>query len=124
MRGVRLRRRLTEPSLRVVRIDAPLAWARRHEDVVVAFEKLSRGKWSAYLVGDDGAVLLSFDWLAADGLLAGEEWEEFPIKARDETWLEFEQGWFGWVKSDGEDVYVAEGPSEDMVRLRKGRKPT
>jgi hypothetical protein len=63
-------------------IDLPLAWARPHEDVVVAFERFSPTNWQAHLVSTDGEVLLAFPWHDhADRLLVGSENGEFPIPA-------------------------------------------
>jgi hypothetical protein len=112
---------LTRRSYR--RVDLPLAWARRHENVVVAFEDWSRDNWHAYLVGDNGAVLLDFTWDDhADRLLVGEP-EKFPVAASEEAWWGREQEWFVWVKAEGDDVYMAEGSFEDIgYRVRNPRK--
>lgn len=137
MGRVRLRKPSAEPSLRVfeawvrglgftrrsfVRVDLPVAWARRHDDVVVAFEDWSRDNWHAYLVGT-GAVLLAFPWDDhADRLLVSEP-EEFPVAASEEAWDGHEQEWFVWVKAEGDDVYMAEGSFEDLgYRTRNPRR--
>jgi hypothetical protein len=101
-----------------VRVDLPVAWARRHADVVVAFmDGSSELGWHAHVVGDDGDVLLSFPWVDhVDRLLAGEA-EELPTVARTDAWDDLEQGWWGWVKAEGDEVFVAETDFDDLSRV-------
>ena len=68
-------------------IDLPIAWARPHEDVVVAFDLYSPMNWQAHLVSTDGQVLLAFPWHDhADRMLLRSENGEFPIHADEEVW--------------------------------------
>jgi hypothetical protein len=99
-----------ESELRSVRVDLPVAWARRHSDVVVAFmDGSSDLGWHAHLVGDDGDVLLSFPWLDhVDRVLLGQEDGDLPTVARQNAWDDLEQGWWGWVKAEGDDAFIAE----------------
>jgi hypothetical protein len=101
-----------------VRVDLPVARARRHSDVVVAFmDASSELGWHAHLVGDDGDVLLSFPWVDhVNEVLAGEA-EELPTVARDDAWDDVEQGWWGWVKAEGDDVFVAETDLDALSRV-------
>lgn len=104
-------------------IKLPLAWARPHEDVVVAFERFSPTNWQAHLVSTDGLVLLAFPWHDhADRLLLGSEHGELPIEADDEGWTALVQGWWAWVKADGPHVYVAEGDADEIHRIRRAGK--
>jgi hypothetical protein len=111
-----------------VRVDLPIEWAKRHTEVSVAFKDWSRDNWHVYVVGDDAAVLLSFPWDDhADRMLreadADAEFEEFPVIASKEAWEELEQEWFVWVRAHGDDVYMAEGSSDDMdSRVRNARR--
>lgn len=116
--------RLTRRSF--VRVDLPIEWARRHTEVEVAFKDWSRDNWHVYVVGDDATVLLSFPWDDhADRMLrdADAGFEEFPVTAKEEAWEELEQEWFAWVRAHGDDVYMAEGSSDEMnFRVRNARR--
>jgi hypothetical protein len=104
-------------------IDLPLAWARPHEDVVVAFDRFSPTNWQAHLVSTDGEVLLAFPWHDhADRLLLGSEHGEFPIQADEDAWTALVEGWWAWVKADGPHVYVAECDGGEIDRIRRARK--
>lgn len=107
-----------------VRVELPAVWARPHQTVVVGFNQWGEGMgWHTYLVGEEDEILLSFPWHDhADRTLAGEEAEEFPITAAEEEWEDVEQEWFAWVMADGDDVYTAEGSSDDMS-FRVGHAP-
>jgi hypothetical protein len=101
-----------------VRVDLPVAWARRHSDAVVAFmDGSSELGWHAFLVGDDGDVLLSFPWVDhVDRVLAGEA-AELPTVAGDDAWDDLDQGWWGWVKAEGDDVFIAETDFDGLCRV-------
>lgn len=104
-------------------IDLPTAWARPHEDVVVAFERQSPTNWQAHLVSTDGQVLLAFPWHDhADRILLGRETGEFPIHADEEAWDALEEGWWAWVKADGAYVYLAECDGDEIDRIRHARR--
>jgi len=104
-------------------IDLPTAWARPHEDVVVAFEPYSPTNWQAHLVSTDGQVLLAFPWHDhADRILLLSESEKFPIQADEEVWDAVEEGWWAWVKADGPHVYLAECDGDQIDRIRRARK--
>ena len=106
---------------RTVRL--PLAWARPHEDVVVAFVRFSPTNWQVHLASTEGEVLLAFPWHDhADRLLLGSEHGEFPIEADDDVWTALVQGWWAWVKADGAHVYVAECDGDEIRRIRGARK--
>ena len=104
-------------------IDLPLAWARPHEDVVVAFDLFGPTNWQAHLASTDGEVLLAFPWHDhADRILLGSERGEFPVEAHEEVWDALVDGWWAWVKADGLHVYVAECNGDEFARIRRGRK--
>jgi hypothetical protein len=104
-------------------IDLPIAWARPHEDVVVAFDRFSPTNWQAHLASPEGSVLLAFPWHDhADVLLRGYESREFPIQADEDPWSALLQQWWGWVKADGPHVYVAECDGDELGRIRRARK--
>jgi hypothetical protein len=104
-------------------IELPLAWARPHEDVVVAFELFSPTNWQAHLASTDGEVVLAFPWHDhADRILLGSENREFPIQADEEVWDALVEGWWAWVKADGSHVYVAESDGDAIDRIRRARK--
>ena len=104
-------------------IDLPLAWARPHEDAVVAFDLFSSTNWQAHLVSTEGDVLLAFPWHDhADRILLGREHGEFPIHADEEAWDALVEGWWAWVKADGRHVYVAECDGDAIPRIRHARK--
>ena len=103
-------------------IDLPIAWARPHEDVVVAFDRFSTTNWQAHLVSTDGEVLLAFPWHDhADRILLGSD-GEFPIQADEEVWDALVEGWWAWVKADGQHVYVAECDGDEIDHIRRTRK--
>jgi hypothetical protein len=122
----------TDQSLRVLElsraigtrnIDLPIAWARTHEDVVVAFDRFSPTNWQAHLVSTEGDVLLAFPWHDhAERLLGGWESGEFPIHAGEDAWSALVEGWWGWVKADGPLVYVAECDGDELGRIRRAHK--
>jgi hypothetical protein len=102
-------------------VDLPVAWACRHGRAVVGFSHAGRSLgWHAYLVGDDGRVLLSFPWYDhVDVALGGVSRWSFapwrllfadgpPTEVGEEGWDDLEQGWWGFVIPDGGDVYVGE----------------
>ena len=104
-------------------IDLPLAWARPHEDVVVAFDPFSSTNWQAHLVSTEGDVLFAFPWHDhADRILLGRENGEFPIQADEQVWDALVEGWWAWVKADGQHVYVAECDGDEIHRIRHARK--
>jgi hypothetical protein len=104
-------------------IDLPLAWARPHDDVVVAFDRFSATNWQAHLVSTEGEVLLAFPWHDhADRLLLARENREFPIHADEEAWDALVEGWWAWVKADGPHVYVAECDGDEIHRIRHARR--
>jgi len=108
-------------------LDLPIVWARRHETVVVAFERQDREfGWHAYVLGEDGAVLLGFPWHDhADTSLAGSRlwrpstWfriaDSFPLPLPAEGWDDLEQGWWGSVVPDGDRVFVAETDFDEIT---------
>jgi hypothetical protein len=101
-------------------IDLPLAWARPHEDVVVAFELFSETNWQAHLVNADGDVLLAFPWHDhADRILLGPYSAEFPIHADEEAWEMQAEGWWAWVKADGPHAYLAECDGDRIDHIRR-----
>ncbi len=104
-------------------IDLPLAWARPHEDVVVAFELFSSTNWQAHLVSTDGEVLLAFPWHdQADRILLRSDHVALPIQADEAVWDALEEGWWAWVKADGPHVYLAECDGDELDRIRRTRK--
>lgn len=104
-------------------VDLPIAWARTHADVVVAFDRYSPTNWQAHLVSTEGAVLLAFPWHDhADRILLGLGEREFPVHAEEAAWEALEQGWWAWVKADGAHVYVAECNGDEIDRIRRARK--
>jgi hypothetical protein len=104
-------------------IDLPVAWARPHEDVVIAFELFSPSNWQAHLASTDGHVLLAFPWHDhADRILLRPYSAEFPVHADDEVWEARQEGWWGWVKADGPHVYVAECDGDAIDRIRRSHK--
>ena len=103
------------------RVELRASWARRHATVAVAFSAAGgQLGWHACLMGDEGAVLLTFPWYDhADRILRGESrWESFPTRVPDEEWSDLEQGWFGWVNADEGFVYLAEGDPAEMLGVR------
>jgi hypothetical protein len=104
-------------------VELPTAWARPHEDVVVAFDRFSPTNWQAHLASTDGDVLLAFPWHDhADLLLGGFESREFPIHADEDAWSVVVEGWWAWVKADGPHVYVAECDGDELARIRRPHK--
>ena len=104
-------------------IDLPRAWARPHDDVIVAFERFSPTNWQAHLVSTEGEVLLAFPWHDhADRLLRGSENWELPIQAEEEAWTALVHGWWAWVKADGAHVYLAECDGEEVGHIRRVRR--
>ena len=104
-------------------IDLPAAWARPHEDVLVAFDRYSPTNWQAHLVSTDGDVLLAFPWHDhADRILLGSGDGEFPINADEEEWEAMEEGWWAWVKAEGAHVYVAECDGDELGLIRHARR--
>jgi hypothetical protein len=104
-------------------IDLPLAWARSHEDVVVAFDLFSEANWQAHLATTDGEVLLAFPWHDhADRILLRPYSTEFPIQADEEAWEARAEGWWAWVKADGPHVYIAECDGDAIDRIRRVHK--
>ena len=104
-------------------VTLPLAWARPHEDVVVAFERFGPTNWQTHLVSTDGEVLLAFPWHDhADRLLLESAHGELPVEAGDEVWTALVEGWWAWVKADGPHVYVAECDADELHRIRRPRK--
>jgi len=104
-------------------IDLPIAWARPHEDVVVAFDLYSPMNWQAHLVSTDGEVLLAFPWHDhADRSLLRSENVGFPIHADEEVWDAVNEGWWALVKADGPHVYLAECNGDEIGRIRHARK--
>jgi hypothetical protein len=104
-------------------IDLPIAWARPHDDVLVAFERFSATNWQAHLVDIDGEVLLAFPWYDhADRILVGHRMRTFPVHADEEVWDALEEGWWAWVKADGPHVYLAEANADELSRIRRTHK--
>ena len=104
-------------------VDLPAAWARPHDDVVVAFERFSPTNWQAHLVSPAGDVLLAFPCHDhADRLLLRPESGEFPIHVDDEGWSALVEGWWAWVLADGPHVYLAECDGDELHRIRRTRK--
>ena len=110
--------------------DLPIAWALRHDRAVVGFSHGGRSLgWHAYLVGDDGRVLLSFPWydhvdVALGGVRQGwfAPWRAVfayrpPTEVGDDGWDDVEQGWWGFVVPDGEDLYVGETDFDSITEL-------
>jgi hypothetical protein len=95
------------PSLEV---SLPRAWARRHDQVVVAFRNADPLLgWHAHILGENGAVLLSFPWTDhVDAILTGPEPRELPVELTEEGWDDLDQGWWGRAIVHGPDVYLAE----------------
>ncbi len=103
-----------------VELDLPVSWAKHHETVVVAFHDSGRPLgWHAWLVGENGELLLSFPWHDhADTALGGPQlfqpgtWfrqvDDFPVELTEKGWNELEQGWWGRIILDGDLVYIAE----------------
>jgi hypothetical protein len=111
-------------------VDLPIAWARRHDRAAVGFSHGGRSLgWHAYLVGDDGRVLLSFPWYDhVDVALGGVSRWSFapwrvlfadrpPTEVGDEGWDDVEQGWWGFVIPDGGDFYVGETDFDAITEL-------
>ena len=110
-------------ALGTTKVDLPRAWARPHEDVVVAFDLFGPTNWQAHLASTEGDVLLAFPWHDhADRLLGGYESGEFPIRADEDAWSALVEGWWGWVRADGAHVYVAECDGDEIDRIRRVRK--
>ncbi len=104
-------------------IDLPLAWARTHEDVVVAFDLFSEGNWQVHLVTTDGEVLLAFPWHDhADRILLRPYSAELPIQADEAAWEARAEGWWAWVKADGPHVCIAECDGDAIDRIRRVHK--
>jgi hypothetical protein len=104
-------------------IDLPTDWARPHQDVVVAFDRFSPTNLQAHLASTEGDVLLAFPWHDhADRLLGGYQSGEFPIQADEDPWSALVEGWWGWVKADGPQVYVAECDGDAIDRIRRAHK--
>jgi hypothetical protein len=104
-------------------IDLPVAWARPHDDAVVAFEPFSPTNWQAHLVSTEGSVLLAFPWHDhADRTLLRPYSTEFPIHADEEAWEARQEGWWAWVKAEGLHVYVAESDGDALDRIRRVHK--
>jgi hypothetical protein len=104
-------------------VDLPAAWARSHEDVVVAFELFGPANWQAHLVSTDGDVLLAFPWHDhADQTLLRPHGAGFPTQADEEGWEARQEGWWAWVKADGPQVYVAECDGDAIEHIRRVHK--
>lgn len=104
-------------------VELPIAWARAHEDAVVAFDLFTPTNWQAHLASPEGCVLLAFPWHDhADRLLGGWDSEEFPIHADEEPWSALVEGWWGWVRADGPHVYIAECDGDEIARIRRPHK--
>jgi hypothetical protein len=94
----------------VVGVDLDARRARRHDDVVVGFAKHGRYLGThAYVVGDEGEVLLGFPWVDRVNWLLALGWtSELPVDVGEEGWDDLEQGWWVSVLVRGPDVYLAE----------------
>jgi hypothetical protein len=104
-------------------VDLPAAWARSHEDVVVAFELFGPANWQAHVVSTDGDVLLAFPWHDhADQALLRSHGAEFPTQADEEGWEARREGWWAWVKADGPQVYIAECDGDEVENIRRVHK--
>ena len=122
-----------------VGVDLSVSWAKHHESVVVAFHDSGRPLgWHAWLVGEDGDLLLSFPWhdhadkaLGGPRLFQPSSWfsYDFPVQLTEKGWNELEQGWWGRVIPDGHLVFLAEtdfdaiidDPPGNVVCERPGR---
>lgn len=108
-----------------LRVELPAAWARDHAGAVVVFLPFG-GDLGAHacVIGDEGAVLLTFPWYDHMDrvLLAATDWERPPIEATEEEWEDLEQGWFAWVKADGDRVYIADGDFDEILTVRDARR--
>lgn len=93
--------------------------ARSHDDVFIGFVKHGRYLGThAYVVGDEGRVLLAFPWVdRVNWLLALGFWtDELPVDVGDEGWEGLEQGWWASVLVRGPDIYLAE---TDLDRIHE-----
>ena len=91
--------------------------ARRHRDVLIGFVKHGRYLGThAYVVGDEGSVLLSFPWVdRVNWLLAFGATSELPVDVADEGWDDLEQGWWASAIVHGPDIYLAETDLDQMI---------
>jgi hypothetical protein len=91
--------------------------ARRHDDVFVGFVKHGRYLGThAYVVGDEGRVLLAFPWVdRVNWLLAFGATSELPVDVGDGGWDDLEQGWWASANVHGPDVYLAETDLDQMI---------
>jgi hypothetical protein len=101
-------------------VDLDAGRARRHDDVVVGFAKHGRYFGThAYVLGDDGQVLLGFPWVDRVNWLLALGWtSELPVDAGEEGWNDLEQGWWASVLVRGPDVYLAETDFDAMSDVR------
>jgi len=103
-------------------ISLPIAWARTHGSVVVAFDRYSPTNWHAHLVSTDGELLLAFPFHDhADRILLGPERWRFPIQAEEEAWEGRAEGWWAWVRASGPYAYLA-GCDDEIERVKRTRK--
>jgi hypothetical protein len=98
-------------------VDLDARRARRHGDVFIGFVKHGRYLGThAYVVGDEGRVILTFPWVdKVNWLLAFGATDELPVAIGDQGWDDLEQGWWASAIVRGDDVYLAETDFDRIV---------
>lgn len=98
-------------------VDLDARRARRHGDVFIGFVKHGRYLGThAYVVGDEGRVILSFPWVdKVNWLLAFGATDELPVAVGDQGWEDLEQGWWASAIVRRNDVYLAETDLDRII---------
>jgi hypothetical protein len=98
----------TDSRISFFKLDLPATWARSHEHAEVALREDESFGWGATLVGDGDQRVLGFPWYDHVDQMLVDPAGELPPDLASGSWDDMEQGWWGSIVVDGDDVYVAE----------------
>jgi hypothetical protein len=75
-----------------LKVDLPVAMARRHQTVQVVFMHSEEFGWHAYVTDDEGSVLLSFPWTDhVDQILMSVDSSALPVNVNEKGWDDLDQ---------------------------------